>query len=165
MPRSEGLLYSRSKFDATAILYELAICKGKIYGIVLYEIAILLTNFMKEYFNSFDDIQFFHTFSSISQDMHIVMLSKIYRYIQNFMLYKMIYFLSHKFAFSNLRFSTFSSITRKICVQVKNKVHHVNQLKEPDLMMYKHMPFSKKNHSTHSTPRTPLTYSKYSSRC
>ena len=41
----------------------------QIYGIVLYEIAILLTHFMKEYFNSFDDIQFFHTFSSISRDM------------------------------------------------------------------------------------------------
>ena len=38
-------------------------------GIVLYEIAILLTQFMKEYFNSFDDIQLFHTFSSISRDM------------------------------------------------------------------------------------------------
>ena len=36
-------------------------------------------------------------------------------------------------------------------VQIKNKVHHVNQLKEPDLMMCTHMPFSKKNHSTHST--------------
>ena len=50
-------------------LYKLAISKGKIYGIVLYEIAILLTHFMKEYFNSFDDIQLFHTFSSISRDM------------------------------------------------------------------------------------------------
>ena len=38
MPKSEVLLYSRSKFNATAILYKLAICKGKIYGIVLYEI-------------------------------------------------------------------------------------------------------------------------------
>ena len=70
MPKYEVLLYSRSKFNATAILYKLAICKGKIlYCIVLYEIAILLTHFMKEYFNSFDDIQFFHTFSSISQDI------------------------------------------------------------------------------------------------
>ena len=70
MPKSEVLLYSRSKFNATAIFYKLAICKGKIlYGIVLYEIAILLTHFMKEYFNSFDDIQFFDTFSSISQDI------------------------------------------------------------------------------------------------
>ena len=116
---------------------------------VLYKFAILLTHFMKEYFNSFDDIQFFHTFSSISRDMYIVTLSEIHRYIQNFMLYKMIYFSSHKFAsFAILR--TFSSITRKICVQIKNKVRHVNQLKEPDVMMCTHMPFSKKNHSTHS---------------
>ena len=63
------LLYSRSKFNATAILYKLAICKGKIYGTDLYEIAILLTHFTEEYSNSFDDIQFFHTFSSISRDM------------------------------------------------------------------------------------------------
>ena len=93
---------------------KLALCKGKIYGIVLYEIAILLTHFMKEYFNSFDDIQFFHTFSSISRDMKIVTLSEIHRYIQNFMLYKMIYFLSHKFAFSNLRFSSFYEHFRKL---------------------------------------------------
>ena len=69
MPKSKVLLYSRSKFNATAILYyiyKLAICKGKI---VLYETAILLTHFMKEHFNSFGDIQFFHTFSSISRDM------------------------------------------------------------------------------------------------
>ena len=64
------------------------------------------------------------------------------------MLYKMIYFSSHKFAFSNLRFSPFSSIMREICVQIKNKVHHVNQLIEAYLMMYIHMTFSKKNHST-----------------
>ena len=62
MSKSEVLLYSRSKFNVTAILH-------KIYGIVLYEIAILLTHYMKEYFNSFHDIQFFHTFSSISRDM------------------------------------------------------------------------------------------------
>ena len=59
MLKSEVLLYGRSKLNATAILYKLAICKGKIYGIVLYQLAILLTHFMKEYFNSFDDIQFF----------------------------------------------------------------------------------------------------------
>ena len=29
----------------------------------------LIEHFMKEYFNSFDDIQFFHTFSSISRDI------------------------------------------------------------------------------------------------
>ena len=75
-------------------------------------------------------------------------LNEIHRYIQNFMLYTMICFSSHKFAFSNLRFSPFSSITREICVQIKNKVHHVNQPIEPDLMIYIHNTFSKKLHST-----------------
>ena len=114
MPKFEVLLYSRSKFNATALLYKLAICKGKVYSIVLYEIAILLNHFMKEYFNSFDDIQFLHTFSSISRDMYIVTLSGIHRYIQNFMLYKMIYFLSHKFIFSNLHFSPFYGRFRQL---------------------------------------------------
>ena len=59
MPKSGVLLYSHSIFNATAISYKLIICKGKIYCIVLYEIAILLTHFMKAYFNSFDNIQFF----------------------------------------------------------------------------------------------------------
>ena len=147
----------------------------------MYDVAILLTYFMKEYFNSFDDIQFFHTFSSISRDMKIVTLNEIHRYIQNFMLYKMIYFSSHKFAFLNLRFlpfyEHFRQLREKICDEIKNKVHHVNQLIEADLMMYIHMTFSKKNHSTplhstplhstplHSTPHTPLNYSKYSFRC
>ena len=80
----------------------------------MYELAILLTNFMKEYFNSFDDIQFFHTFSLISRDMKIVTLNEIHRYIQNFTLYKMIYFSSHKFAFSNLRFSPFYEHFRQL---------------------------------------------------
>ena len=71
MPKSEVLLYSRSKFNATAhcYIYKLAICKSKIYCKVLYELAILLTHFMKEYFSSFDDIQFFHTFLSVSRDI------------------------------------------------------------------------------------------------
>ena len=53
--------------------------------------------------------------------------------------------------FATLR--TFSSITREICVQIENKVHHVNQLIEPDQMMYIHMAFSKKKplHPLHST--------------
>ena len=131
----------------------------------MYERDILLTHFMKEYFNSFDDIQFFHIFWSISRDISIVTLNEIHRYIQNFMLYKMIYFSSHKFAFSNLRFFAilrkFSSMTQEIYVQIKNKVHHVNQLIEPDLMIYTHMTFSKKIHSTsrnslHSTHSTCL---------
>ena len=37
---------------------------------------------------------------------------------------------------------TFSSITQKYNVQIKNKVHHVNQLKKPDLIMCTDMPFS-----------------------
>ena len=96
----------------------------------LYELAILLMHFMKEHFNSFDDIQFFHTFSSISRYISIVTLNGIHRYIQNFMLYKMIYFSNHKFAFSNPHFSSFYEYFRqlreKICVQIKNKIHHVN---------------------------------------
>ena len=118
---------------------------------------------MKEYFNSFDDIQFFHTFSSISRDMKIVTLNKIHRYIQNFMLYKMICFLSHKFAFSNLRFSPFCEHFRQLrekflIFQIKNKVHHVNQRIEADLMMYIHMTFPKKKYSTplNSTHSTEL---------
>ena len=117
----------------------------------------LIDHFIKEYFNSFDDIQFFHTFSSISRDMKIVTLNEIHHYIQNFMLYKMIYFSSHKFAFLNLRFSPFYEHFRQL--REKNafklkKVHHVNQLIEADLMMCKHMTFSKKTtplHTLHST--------------
>ena len=60
----------------------------------------------------------------------------------------MIYFSSHKFAFSNLRFSPFYEHFRQLRDEIKNKVHHVNQLIEADLMMYIHMTFSKKNHST-----------------
>ena len=51
---------------------------------VLYKFAILLTHFMKEYFNSFDDIQFFHTFSSISQDMYIQSCTQIIRPLARF---------------------------------------------------------------------------------
>ena len=74
----------------------------------------LIDHFMKEYFNSCDDIQFFHTFSSISQNMKIVMLSKIHHYIQNFMLYKVIYFSSHKFMFSNICFLPFYEHFRQL---------------------------------------------------
>ena len=49
----------------------------------------------------------FHTFSSISRDIFIVTLNKIHRYTWNFMRYKMIYFLTHKFTSKNLRFSPF----------------------------------------------------------
>ena len=81
--------------------------------------------------------------------MKVVTLNEIHRDIQNFMLYKMIHFSSNKLAFSNLRLSPFSPITREICVQIKNKVHHVNQLIESDLMMYIHMTFSKKTTPLH----------------
>ena len=80
------------------------------------------------------------------------------------MLYK-IYFLSHKFAFSNLRFfailRTFSSITRDICDETKNKVHHVNQLIEPDLIMYIYITFIKIFHATpfHSTELFKIFFS------
>ena len=78
---------------------------------------------MKEYFNSFDDIQFFHTFSSISRDISIVTLNEILRYIHNFMLYKMIYFSSHKFAFSNLRFSPFYERFRQLREKYRFKLN------------------------------------------
>ena len=72
--------------------------------------------------------------------MKILTLNEIHRYIQNFMLYKMIYFSSHKFAFSNLRFlpfyEHFRQLREKYEFKLKNKVHHVNQLIEADLMMY-----------------------------
>ena len=57
---------------------------------------------MKEYFKSFDNIpniEFFHTFSEISQYLKIVALKRIQRSVQNFMPYKMIYHLPRKFAF------------------------------------------------------------------
>ena len=62
---------------------------------------------MKEHFNSFDDINFFHTFSKISQYLRIITLSKIQRFIQNFMPYKMIYRLTRKFVFLNFHFLRF----------------------------------------------------------
>ena len=59
-----------------------------------------------------------------------------------------------------LKFS-FSSITREICNEIKNKLHHVNQLIEADLMMYIHMTFPKKKHSTplHSTELFKIFFS------
>ena len=41
------------------------------YGKCSFELAMFMTfsRFRKEYFNSFDDIQFFHKFSSISRDI------------------------------------------------------------------------------------------------
>ena len=77
-------------------------------------------------------------------------------------------FLSHKFAFSNLRFPPFyehfRQLREKYTTTVKNKVHHVNQLIEPDLMMYIYITFIKIFHDI-PLDATPLNYSKYSSRC
>ena len=71
----------------------------------------------------------------------------------------MIYFSSHKFTFSNLGFSQFyerfRQLREKYAFKLKNKVHHVNQFIEADLIMYIPITFSKKTtplHSTHSTP-------------
>ena len=72
----------------------------------------------------------------------------------------MIYFSSHKFVFSNLRFSSFyehfRQLREKFAFKLKNKVHHVNQLIEPDLMMYIRLFLKKPLHSTHSTHSTYL---------
>ena len=104
----------------------------------LIELTILLTRFMKEYFNSFDEFNFFIHFH---QYLEIYMLLAKTTAVQNedalshlrvrglyflavvfaanidsnakrntplyseFLLYKMIYFSSHKFVFSNLHFS------------------------------------------------------------
>ena len=87
-------------------------------------------------------------------------LSKIHCYIQNFMLYKMICFASHKFAFSNLRFSPFyehfRQLREKYAFKLKNKVHHVNQPIEPDLMIYIHNIFSKKISTPLHTLHLPI---------
>ena len=50
------------------LYYKIVVLKTKMGCIVLHELAMFMTRFMKKYFNSFDDIQFFHTFSSISRD-------------------------------------------------------------------------------------------------
>ena len=133
----------------------------------MYKLAILLTHFMKEYFNSFDDIQFFHTFSSISWDMKMVTLNEIHRYIKNFMLYKMIYFSSHKFAFSNLRFPPFyehfRQLREKYAFKLKIKcIMLISSLRRIWWCTYIRLFFKK---PLHSTPHTPLNYSKYSFRC
>ena len=63
----------------------------------------------------------------------------------------MIYFSSHKFAFSNLNFSSFYEHFRQLREKYAFKskiVHHVNKLIEPDLMICIHITFSKSDHST-----------------
>ena len=110
---------------------------------------------MKEYFKSFDDIQFFsYIFINISRCIdsnakrNTPLYSEFYALQDDIFFEPQIRVFKYPF-FAILR--TFWSITREICVQIKNKVHHVNQLIEPDLMMYIHMAFSKK-----TTPPTPL---------
>ena len=116
---------------------------------------------MKEYFNSFDDIQFFHTFSSISRDMKIVTLNEIQHYIQNFMLYKMIHFSSHKFMFSNLRFSPFyehfRQLREKYAFKLKMKyIMLISSLSPIWWCTYIWLSLKKPLHSTHSTHSTYL---------
>ena len=89
---------------------------------------------------------------------------EIHGYIQNFMLYKMIYFSSHKFELSNLCFSPFyehfRQLREKYAFELKIKyIMLIGSLSSYDVHTYD---FFQKNHST---PPTPLTYSKYSSRC
>ena len=62
------------------------------------------------------------------------------------MLYKMIFFSSHKFAFSNLRFSPFYEYFRQLREKYafKLKIKYIMLIIEPDLMMYIHMTFSEK---------------------
>ena len=87
-----------------------------------------MTNFMKEQLLSSDDIPFF---------------SYVF------------YFLSHKFAFPNLHFLPFYEHFRQLrekYTMIKNKVHHVNQLIEPDLMMYIYIYNFYQNFPRDSTP-------------
>ena len=74
---------------------------------ILNTLGIFMTWLMKEYFYSFDDIYFFHTISYIFQYLKIVTLKRIQCLVQNFMSYKMIYHLTHKFVFLNFCFSPF----------------------------------------------------------
>ena len=56
-------------FEITILLIAVVTDSKRQCRYCLIELAILPIHFMKEYFNSFDDIQFFHTFSSISRDI------------------------------------------------------------------------------------------------
>ena len=69
-------------------------------------------------------------------------MTKVYRYIQNAIPYKMIYIPSQicifQFSFSPFFaiLGTFSPITRKTYVQLTNKADHFNPLIELNLMTY-----------------------------
>ena len=57
----------------------------------------------------------------------MVTLNEIHGCIRNFMLYKMMYFSSHKFAFSNLRFSPFYEHFRQLREKyaMKSKIKYI----------------------------------------
>ena len=115
---------------------------------------------MKEYFNSFDDIQFFsYIFINISKYIDSNAKRNTALYSEFYALQDDIFFEPQIRVFKSPFFAilrTFSSITREICFQIKNKIHHVNQLIKSDLMMYIQMTFFKKKplhplHPLHST--------------
>ena len=64
----------------------------------------------------------------------MVMLHEIHRYIQNFMPYKMIYFLRHKFAFLYLRclpfYQHFRKLREKYAFKLKIKNIMITQVKK-----------------------------------
>ena len=109
---------------------------------------------MKEYFNSFDDIQFFsYIFINISRYEDSNAKRNTPLYSEFYALQDDIFFKLQIRVFKSPFFAilqTFSSITREIWVQIKNKVHHVNQLIEADLMMCIHMTFLKKTTPLHT---------------
>ena len=111
-------------------------------------------HFMKEYFNSFDDIQFFsYIFINISRYEDSNAKRNTPLYSEFYALQDDIFFKPQIRVFKSPFFAilrTFSSITREIWVQIKNKVHHVNQLIEADLMMCIHMTFLKKTTPLHT---------------
>ena len=92
--------------------------------------------------------------------MKIVTLNEIHHYIQNFMRYKMIYFSSHKFAFSNLHFSPFyehfRQLREKYAFKLKIKyIMLIGSLRRIWWCTYIWL-FLKK--TLHSTPHTPIHY-------
>ena len=113
-------------------------------------------HFMKEYFNSFDDIQFFHTFSSISRDMKIVTLNEIHRYIQNLCSTRWYIFRAINSRFQIYVFRHFTNIFRqlreKYAFKLKIKYIMLISSLRRNLMMCINMTFSKKTTPLHSSP-------------
>ena len=122
---------------------------------------------MKEYFNLFDDIQFFsYIFINISRYIDSNAKPKTRLYSEFFALQDDVFFEPQIRVFKPPFFAilrTFSSITREICVQIKNTVHHDNQLSDLDLMMYiqLHITFIKIFHTTllHTTELFKIFFS------